>query len=100
VADRNELCFINIEVTDDKGDLVPDAIIPLSVSIEGPAELLAAGNACPDCMSSLTNPEFKTWQGKALIVLRPTLSTGKVKLNVSSPGLKDARVEVEVLIYK
>jgi len=99
-ADRNELCFINIEVTDENGNLVPDAILPLSLTVEGPAELLAAGNACPDCMSSLTSPKFKTWEGKGLIVLRPTLSTGKVILKVSSPGIKEATTQVDVMIAK
>jgi beta-galactosidase len=98
--DRNDLCFVNVEITDEKGNLVPDAVLPLSITLNGPAELIAAGNACPDCMSSLTSQEFKTWQGKGLIVLRPTLSTGKVILKVSSPGIKEATTEVEVMISK
>jgi beta-galactosidase len=99
-SDRNELCYVNVEVIDEKGNLVPDAVIPLSVTLAGPAELLAAGNACPDCMSSHTSPEFKTWQGRGLIILRPTLSAGKVLLKVSSPGIKEATAHVEVVIPK
>jgi beta-galactosidase len=100
VADRNELCYVNVEVTDEQGKLVPDAVLPLTVDLEGPAELIAAGNACPDCMCSLTNADFKTWQGRGLIILRPTLATGKVILKVSSPGIKEATTQIDVVISK
>ncbi|MFN8208614.1 MAG: glycoside hydrolase family 2 TIM barrel-domain containing protein [Bacteroidales bacterium] len=96
-ADRNELIYFRVQVVDKDGNLVPAAKIPLSITLEGPAELQAAGNASPDGMSSFTSPEFMSWQGRGLVILRPKLSPGLVSLRISSPGLKEAIAQVEVV---
>ena len=45
--DRNDLSYVTLEVVDQAGELVPDAVVPVSLSISGAAELAAAGSANP-----------------------------------------------------
>jgi len=42
-ANRNELAYITEEVADEKGNIIPNADIPVNFTITGTGELAAAG---------------------------------------------------------
>jgi len=86
-AGREVITYIHVIVTDEAGNLVPDAAVPVAISISGPAELLAAGNAAPDQMESLKDPYFKTFRGKALVILRSDGGDGTIGIKAESKGL-------------
>ncbi|HEU5052324.1 MAG TPA: glycoside hydrolase family 2 TIM barrel-domain containing protein [Hanamia sp.] len=93
-ANRNDLSYVTAEVVDEKGNVVPDAIIPLQFSIEGPGKIIATGNANPSDMESFQQPQHKTFRGKALMIVQPK-KAGTIRLKATAKGLKSGELVVE-----
>jgi len=83
-ADWQDLAFITIEVIDSKGRVCPEAAIPCEVSVSGSGSLLAAASADLKDTEPYISPRVTTWKGRALIVVRGALKTGKAKVSVKS----------------
>jgi len=94
---NNELVFIKTEIVDRKGKHVPNAEEAVTISLDGPASLLAAGNGAPNKVSSFKNPTFKTYRGRGLIILRLTGAPGVVDVQAVSGNLANARTQISVL---
>lgn len=94
-ANANDLSYVTAEVVDAKGNVVPDAIIPLRFSIEGAAKIIATANASPSDMESFQQPKHKTFRGKCLIIVRPNRKAGSIRLKASGKGLKSAETIIE-----
>lgn len=86
-SDEDSLAFINIEIVDNKGAVVPVASNVLNVEVSGPASLIALGNADIKDEDPYYDSTHKTWKGRALAVVRSNGKKGIVKVKVSSPGL-------------
>ena len=86
-ADRNDLCYVAVEVVDEQGKLIPTANLPVSFQLSGVGELAGVGNANPTDMSSFQQPRKTTFRGRCLAIVRPKGTTGSIKLKASSPNL-------------
>lgn len=102
ITDRNkilsngqDLSFVTVEVTDKDGNVQPHAENRLQFDINGPGVIAGVDNANIKDVDSYIGTTRKTWQGRALVVIRSTKNTGNIKLTVSSPGLADAFVTVK-----
>ncbi len=95
-ADRNDLAYITVEITDAKGNLMPDATNLVNFTLTGPGELAAVGSGAPDVMESLRQPQHTAWHGRALAILRPLGPTGKLTLQADVDGLSAAEVTIRV----
>src|SRR5205085_4489162 len=97
----NDLAYVTAEVLDTKGQLVPNAALPLHYSIDGSGEIVATGNACPSCMESFSaqsrgqKAEHKTFEGKCLIIVRPRGNAGTIRLKAEGEGLEAGEVVIE-----
>jgi beta-galactosidase len=91
-ASPNDLAYVTAEVIDAKGNLVPDAEVPLDFNIDGNASIIATGNANPSDMESMQQPQHKTFQGKCLVIVRPDGKSGKVTLKATGNGLRPGQV--------
>jgi beta-galactosidase len=89
-ADRNDLCYVSIEVVDEFGQTVNDASLTVSLSVSGSGELIGTGNACPYDMESFGNLAIKTYRGRALAIIRPDSKAGSVTLTGSSGRIKES----------
>ncbi len=89
-----ELAYVLVEVIDAVGRLVPDAQQRLSISIEGPARLIAAGSANPWGAESFRDDICTTFHGVAQVILAPTGKRGDAILRVSSPGIEEGRARI------
>jgi beta-galactosidase len=96
-ADRAALVFVPIEALDSAGSLVSDAALPLSIKVEGEAELCAFGSADPEAVGPLADATAKTFRGRALTILRSTGNAGMVRLQVTAPGLSPATAELSFI---
>jgi len=87
------LSFLSV---DEAGDLVPDAVVPVTISISGVGELAAVGTANPKDVESFRQPRLKTYHGRALAIVRPKGIAGPVTVLAESNGFASASVVVQV----
>ncbi len=97
-ANRSDLSYVKVEITDEKGNLIPNAEVPVKFSVSGVGEIAGSGNGCPTDMESFNNLVCKTWQGKALVILRPEKENqhGNIILKAETEGLPVADIIVKI----
>jgi beta-galactosidase len=95
-ADRNDLAYVTVEITDAAGNVLPDATNMVHFKLTGPGELAAVGSGAPNVMESFRQPQHTTWHGRALAILRPLGSTGKLTLRAEADGLSSGEVTVRI----
>ena len=93
-TNRNDLCYVKVLVTDDKGLIVPNADVPVQFKVTGNGELVATGSANPSEMESFRQPQHRTFRGKCLVVLRPKGAAGNITLEAIAPGLTSAKTVI------
>jgi beta-galactosidase len=94
-ANRNDLSYVNVEIVDAKGNLVPNADdIQVNYTIFGNGELVAVGNGNPVDVSSFQQPKKKVFHGKGLAIIRPKGIPGKIILKANAHGLKADKIEI------
>ncbi len=86
-ADGQDLAFVVAEAVDGQGRVVPDAAVPLEVTVSGAATLLAAGSADMQDLEPLTSPHVTTFHGRAMIVVRSNGKKGAVKVTAGNTKL-------------
>jgi beta-galactosidase len=97
-ADRNDLSYVRVEITDAQGNLIPDAAVPVTFTISGAGEIAGSGNASPSDMESFNNRVCKTYRGRALVILRPLKGrkTGTITLKTEANGLATEEINITV----
>ncbi len=85
--DRNDLSYVTVEVLDQDGNRVPNAVIPVHFSVSGAGELAAQGSSSPNDVASFHAPMRKTFQGRCLAILRPKGGAGTITLRAQADGL-------------
>ncbi|MGQ1891657.1 glycoside hydrolase family 2 TIM barrel-domain containing protein [Thermophagus sp. OGC60D27] len=97
-ASRNDLSYISIEITDNQGNVIPDAKIPVTLRVSGVGEIAGSGNANPTDMESFNNPVCKTFRGKALAILRPLedKKSGTITLMAEADSLETGEIAIKV----
>jgi beta-galactosidase len=93
---RNDLCYVTLEVLDQAGQLIPDAVVPVRFTVAGAGELAAAGAANPKDVESFRQPNPRTFHGKALAIVRPKGVAGTITVRAEAEGLTAASVVVQV----
>lgn len=87
------LGYVMLSVVDSAGVPVPRCQVPVEIEIDGPGELVAFGNADPIDVDSLTDCRHRTYDGHALVAVRP-IRSGTTRVVARSPGLADGVAEV------
>jgi beta-galactosidase len=97
-ADRNDLSYIKIEITDDQGNFIPNANIPVTFTVSGKGEIAGSGNACPIDIESFNSPVCNTYRGRALAILRPSKKreTGTITFKAEADGLAAGEINITV----
>jgi beta-galactosidase len=94
-ANRNDLSYVTVAITDADGTLVPDAQSLLTFVVSGDGELAATGTGDPTDVTSFHATSRTTWQGRAIVILRPTTTeNGTIKLTATATGLPPATTTV------
>lgn len=95
--DRDCLCYVTVEVVDEAGNLVPNAAVPVRFSVSGPGEIAAVGSGNPSDATSFRSPVRTTFQGRCLVILRPTGEPRSIVLDASADGLEGCTESVPVI---
>ena len=95
-ANPNDLAFVSVEIVDEAGNVVPNVDDQLvKYEISGNGTLAGVGNGNPRDVSSFQEPEKKVFQGRGLVVIKPTGKAGDIRIVASGEGLKDGVVVVK-----
>ena len=90
-ADGSDLQHIRVEAVDSKGRRVHGADAQVKFTVDGPAEIVGVINGDITSEELTTGDTRRLYNGTATVILRSTLSPGKVTLTASSPGLKPTK---------
>ena len=96
-ADGHDLIYVEIEINDKDGHLVPDAALPLKVLVEGCASLAAFGSANPITDEDYTDASTVSYRGRAMAIIRSGYEKGPVSVEVSAEGQKTVKAELLVV---
>jgi beta-galactosidase len=89
-ASHQEIVYVTLSATDEENRLVPNATLPVEITLDGEGTLLAAGNGSPFIEGSIQDNEFNLHRGRGLIIIRSTGKAGNISLTVKSyKGLYD-----------
>jgi beta-galactosidase len=97
LADGQDLSFVSIEITDENGNMQPNAENRLTFNVEGQGVIAAVDNANLKDLDQYVGNTRKAWHGRALVVIKSMHSTGDIRLTASSPGLPDAIEIIKVV---
>ena len=83
-ANAQDLAYIQVELQDEEGILNPTQDQLLEFTVEGPAEIIATDNANLKDTTAYPSHSRKTWNGRALVILRSTSEKGNILLKVTN----------------
>ena len=92
-TDGQDLIYINIELTDQEGNIHLYQDRSVTLSIEGNGELVGFGCGSPITEESYLDTECTTFQGRALAAILPK-ETGLLRVTVSAEGTKSVELEI------
>jgi beta-galactosidase len=88
-ADGMDLLYLNVTATDSKGRVVPSFTEPLTVTVSGPATILALDNGdhyTDELFRDVTTKQMRA--GRMQVILRSQRKAGRVDITVSTPQMK------------
>ena len=95
-ADGKDLSFITVRITDRDGLTVPQANNMLTFNIDGPGEIIATDNGDAASLVSFASLKREAFNGLCLVIVRSKPGeAGKVKLTVTSNGLKQESIVIK-----
>ena len=86
-AGRGDISFVQVDVVDAQGRVVPDAEIELEVAVQGTGELVAFGSGNPLATGSYQSGKARAWRGRALAIVRGSGKSGRAVVRASGTGL-------------
>jgi beta-galactosidase len=92
-ADTTDLAYIDLTLTDGAGTVQPCRDRTVTVAVQGPAVLAALGSARPDNTESFADSSHRTYDGRALAVVRPT-GPGAITVTATAEGCAPATVHL------
>lgn len=94
-ADGRDALILDLCLTDEKG--VPNLWEEREITIQvtGPAYLAGFGSAAPSGEGGYQEPTTRTFDGRAIAVLRSTFTPGTVTVKLTAEGIQDAIFTIE-----
>lgn len=95
-ADGKDLSYVTVKVTDQDGNLVPDAAQLISYKLVGDASIAGLDNGSPVSHESFKGSSHKAFNGLALAIIKAGTKKSSVQLIASSPGLASAAIALQL----
>ncbi len=91
-ADGKDLSFVTVKITDEAGNLVPDADNLVTFKIEGQGFIAGVDNGFQASLEPFKANYRKTYNGLCLAIIQAREKAGVIKLTATAEGLKEAQV--------
>lgn len=93
-ANNQDLSYITVTLVDENGVPNTKSENLIKFELEGPGTIVGVGNANPKSAESFQQPQRHAWQGRCLVIVKSTKSTGKIQLKASADGVKSATLAI------
>ena len=94
-ADGEDLCFINVSLTDKDGNPVPDDSRLVKVKVSGAGAFKAIANGDPTCLESFQQPQMHLFSGQLTVLVQSSTTPGEITVEVSGKGVRKATVTLK-----
>ena len=94
-ADGEDLCFINVSLTDKDGNPVPDDSRLVKVKVSGAGSFKAIANGDPTCLESFQQPQMHLFSGQLTVLVQSGTTPGEITVEVSGKGVRKATVTLK-----
>lgn len=91
-----DLSYVLIEALDKNGILCPNADQLIDLNVKGEGMIAGVGNGNPQSMAPFQDDQVRLFYGKAMLILRSSLSKGEIRVIASSNGLSDDTTTIKV----
>lgn len=95
-ADGQDLAHITVEVVDENGVVVPDANQRIDFSVTGAGKNVGVQNSDPTSDEQFQAGHGRTYQGRALLVVRAKRKTGAIVIQAAGGGLASGAITLPV----
>ena len=95
-ADGHDLIYVNIEITDRDGRVVPDAAVALRANVSGAGRLAGFGSANPITEEDYTDSETVSYRGRALLIVRAGYESGTCSVEIYANGFEPVKAEFRI----
>ncbi|MGN1236938.1 MAG: glycoside hydrolase family 2 TIM barrel-domain containing protein, partial [Bacteroidaceae bacterium] len=100
-SDGDDLVFIRVSCVDSEGNEVPDVEPLITCEATGCGFVRATDNGDATCHVSFDSPVRSAFNGLLLAIVKPHRDKkGKIQFKATSPGLKEASLELKVISAK
>ena len=93
-ADGAELSYITVDVTDEDGNIVPDAANNVKFTVEGEGKLVGVDNGKQDDHQSYQDANRDAFNGQLVAIVQSTKTAGEITVTASAEGLDPATVTI------
>ena len=94
VADGAELSYITVNITDENGNIVPDAANNVKFNVEGAGRLVGVDNGKQDDHQSYQDNNRDAFSGSLVAIVQSEKNAGEITVTASAEGLEPATVEI------
>lgn len=95
-ADGQDLSYVEIEMVDAQGIVVPDSDRPVRIDVQGAGRFLCMDNGDTADSDAQLRSDKPTFLGRAQAVIRSGRTPGTIRVVASADGLPDAELEISV----
>ena len=96
-ADGKDLAYVEVDVTDADGNIIPNAEDRVTFKVEGNGELVGVDNGNSMDHDSYKGDNKRAFSGKVLAIVRATKEAGSFTVTASADGLKSSKVTVKTV---
>ena len=93
-ADGEDLCYVNVSLTDKDGNPVPCDSRLVKVKVSGAGSFKAIANGDPTCLESFQQPQMHLFSGQLTVLVQSGTEPGEIKVEVSGKGLKKGELVI------
>ena len=93
-ADGKDLSYIEVDVTDANGHIVPDAANRVTFDVKGAGKLVGVDNGSSPDHDSYQADNRRAFSGKVLAIVQSTKEAGEITVTAKADGLQSSTVKI------
>jgi beta-galactosidase len=99
-ADGKDLAFITVKVTDEAGNMVPDAANLINFNVTGSGCIVGVDNGCQTSMEPFKASYRKAFNGMCLLIVQTDKTSGEIKVKATSESLQSDEILLKTIKRK